>query len=248
MPISPNFTSILSKDFEINFIQCAPNGFLKYTELCILMQVTAALHSELGGISFSDMQVFDQAWVLSRMRVEISKLPKWKDTITLKTWIVSLENSRSVRAMEVYLNDEKICASETFWAVMNTKTRRPEALSIAHEHFEKFEGTFATQKRVSKIDFDIEATQVNSRKVVFSDLDIVNHVNSMKYLEWCLDCLDSKLLLNQKLVSFDLNYLKELSIEDVVEIRNEKSGNEFIFTVLKEEKACFALKLDLKKS
>jgi medium-chain acyl-[acyl-carrier-protein] hydrolase len=245
MPISINFTSVLSKDFDINFIQCAPNGFLKYTELCNLMQVTAALHSELGGISFSDMQVFDQAWVLSRMRVEITKLPKWKDTITIKTWIVSLENSRSVRAMEVYLNEEKIGSSETFWAVMNTKTRRPEALAIGHNHFEKYENNFSTQKRVSKIDFDIEAAMRNSRKVVFSDLDIVNHVNSMKYLEWCLDCLDSKMLLLQKIKSFDLNYLKELSIDEFVEIRKEISGSNIIFSVFKDEKACFGLKLDL---
>jgi medium-chain acyl-[acyl-carrier-protein] hydrolase len=245
MPISSNFTSILSKEFDINFIQCAPNGYLKYTELCNLMQVTAALHSELGGISFSDMQVFDQAWVLSRMRVEITKLPKWKDTITVKTWIVSLENSRSVRAMEVYLNDEKICSSETFWAVMNTKTRRPEALVIEHEHFEKFAEHFATEIRVSKIDFDFSATLINSRKVVFSDLDSVNHVNSMKYLEWCLDCLDSKMLLHQKIKSFDLNYLKELSIDEFVEIRKEISGSNIIFSVFKDEKACFGLKLDL---
>ncbi len=244
MPIFPNFTSILSKDFEINFIQCAPNGLLKYTELCNLMQVTAAVHSELGGISFSDMQVFDQAWVLSRMRVEISKLPKWKDTITIKTWIVSLENSRSIRAMEIYLDEDKIATSETFWAVMNTKTRRPEALAIGHAHFEKYQDAFATQKRVSKIDFDNATTLVNSRKVVFSDLDIVNHVNSMKYLEWCLDCLETKLLLNQKLSSFDLNYLKELSLDDAIEIRNGTSENTIIFSVMKEEKACFGLKLD----
>jgi medium-chain acyl-[acyl-carrier-protein] hydrolase len=148
--------------------------------------------------------------------------------------------------MEVYLNDKKIGSSETFWAVMNTKTRRPEALAIAHEHFEKFAEDFATEKRVSKIDFDIEAAMLNSRKVVFSDLDIVNHVNSMKYLEWCLDCLDLNLLMKQKIASFDLNYLKELSIDDFVEIRKETSGNEMVFSVLKDGKASFALKLDWK--
>jgi len=88
-------------------LQCYPNGYLKYTELCNILQLTAAAHSEIGGISFSDMQEFDQAWVLSKMRVEISRLPKWKDKITIKTWINSLENSRSNRCLEVYLNDEK---------------------------------------------------------------------------------------------------------------------------------------------
>lgn len=246
MPISPNFTSILSKDFEINFIQCAPNGLLKYTELCNLMQVTAALHSELGGISFSDMQVYNQAWVLSRMRVEITKLPKWKDTITIKTWIISIENSRSIRAMEVFLKDEKICGSETFWAVMNTKTRRPEVLSIGHQHFEKYAENFATQHRVSKIELNSTATLVKTRKVVFSDLDIVNHVNSMKYLEWCLDCLDFEMPLDKKITSFDLNYLKELSIDESVELRNETSGDEIIFSISKEVKSCFGLKLHWK--
>ena len=83
MSISPNFTSILSKDWEINFTQCAPNGFLKYTDLCNVLQLTAAAHSEIGGVSFTDMQEFDQAWVLSRMRVEINKLLKSGDIVTL---------------------------------------------------------------------------------------------------------------------------------------------------------------------
>ena len=120
MPISPNFTSVLSKDWEINFTQCTPTGFLKYTDLCNILQLTAAAHSEVGGISFFDMQEFHQAWVLSRMRVEVSALPKWQDIVTVKTWINSLENSRSVRALEMYVNGKKIVGCETYWAVFNT--------------------------------------------------------------------------------------------------------------------------------
>ena len=103
MPISKDFTSILIKDWEINFLQCYPNGVLKYTELCNLLQLTAATHSEVGGISFSDMQAFHQAWVLSKMRLEIHRLPKWKEIVTVKTWIQSLENSRSTRSLEMYV-------------------------------------------------------------------------------------------------------------------------------------------------
>ncbi len=38
MPISPHFASILEQEFEINFLQCYPNGLLKYTELCNMLQ------------------------------------------------------------------------------------------------------------------------------------------------------------------------------------------------------------------
>ena len=177
MPISPNFTSILSKDWEINFTQCAPNGYLKYTELCNLLQLTAAAHSEIGGISFSDMQEFNQAWVLSRMRVEITELPKWRDTITVKTWINSLENSRSVRALEMHVNGKKIVGSETFWAVFNTEKRRPEPLALPYEHFELYPDNKATAATFSKINITHEKEMIFERTVFLSDLDIVNHAN-----------------------------------------------------------------------
>ena len=247
MPISPNFTSIFSKDWEINFTQCTPNGYLKYTDLCNLLQLTAAAHSELGGISFSDMQEFDQAWVLSRMRVEISKLPKWKDTVTIKTWINTLENSRSVRALEVYVNGIKVIGSETFWAVINTEKRRPEALALPFEHFEIFPENKATEKGLSKIKLlDNIKDKVFNKVVVLSDLDIVNHVNNVKYLEWCLDFVSSELILNQKIDAFEMNFLKELSLNDAVKIHASEITDTTTVSISKEEKICFAIAINWK--
>ncbi len=246
MPISPNFTSIFSKDWEINFTQCTPNGYLKYTDLCNLLQLTAAAHSEIGGISFSDMQEFDQAWVLSRMRVEITELPKWKDTVTVKTWINTLENSRSVRALELYVNGNKLVGSETFWAVFNTKTRRPEQLALPFSHFELFPENKATNESFSKINVNGDTELVCQKKVVLSDLDIVNHVNNVKYLEWCLDFIPTKLILNQKIANFEMNFMKELSLNDCVSIHENDSQNKTVFSVTKEDKHCFALELNWK--
>ena len=246
MPIAPNFTSTLSKDWNINFTQCAPNGYLKYTDLCNLLQLTAAAHSEIGGISFMDMQEFDQAWVLSRMRVEISKLPKSGDIVTVKTWINSLENSRSVRALEMHLNGEKIVGSETFWAVFNTNKRRPEALALPYDHFELYPDKRATKEGFSKISLNHDKEIVFEKTVFLSDLDIVNHVNNVKYLEWCMDLVDENLILNQKLESFEMNFMKELSLKDTVMIHESISASDAVFSITKEEKACFALKLNWK--
>ncbi|WP_162128180.1 acyl-[acyl-carrier-protein] thioesterase [Flavobacterium phycosphaerae] len=246
MPISPNFTSVLQQDWDITFLQCYPNGYLKHTDLCNILQLTAGLHAELGGISFSDMQINHQAWVLSRMRVEIKRMPKWKDTITVKTWINSLENSRSTRCLEVYLGEEKIAGCETFWAVFNTKTRRPETLALPHEHFEKY-ATRATQLPFSKINFQQEMLlQKAAHTVKLSDLDIVNHANSVKYLEWCLDAVDLDLILNQKIDSFEMNYLKEVALNDTVALCSHTSDNEITFAVQKDDKVAFALLLHLK--
>ena len=245
MPIFQNFTSILSQDWKINFLQCYPNGYLKYTDLCNLLQLTAGIHAELGGISFSDMQLHNQAWVLSKMKVEISKLPKWNDTITIKTWINSLENSRSMRCLEIYLGNEKIAGSETYWSVFNTNTRKSENLALPHEHFEKFSNNFATESRLSNINIIICDVLVATKKIVLSDLDIVNHANSVKYLEWCLDLLSDSIILKKQIKSFEMNYLRELSIQDKIQIAIYNNPKEILFSISKETKNVFALKLNL---
>lgn len=242
MPISPLFTSILEQTFEINFIQCYPNGKLKHTELCNLLQLTAAKHAELGGISFTDMQAHHQAWVLSRSRIEITKMPRWRDVVTVKTWIQSLENSRSIRCLEMYLNEEKIVGCETFWAVFNTQTRRPEALALPHEHFDKF-STKATEQDFKKIDISLPINEVSSKKIVLSDLDIVNHANSVKYMEWCFDTLQPEQLLKEKITEIEVNYLKEVGFNDTIRIHEHKDGNTSIFSIKNDDKVSFAMEV-----
>jgi acyl-ACP thioesterase len=180
------------------------------------------------------------------MRVEITELPKWKDIVTVKTWINTLENSRSVRALELYVNGNKMVGCETFWAVFNTKIRRPEALALPFEHFELYPEQKATQIPFSKINVNNETEMVVEKTVALSDLDIVNHVNNVKYLEWCLDFVDVKLILNQKIESFEMNFMKELSLKDKVILHKNVNNKSTIFSITKEDKTCFALHLNLK--
>ncbi|OYQ38360.1 acyl-[acyl-carrier-protein] thioesterase [Flavobacterium cyanobacteriorum] len=244
MPVSPDFTSVYTHEWEINFLQCSPNGLLKHTELCNLLQLTAAQHAELGGLSFTDMQQHDQAWVLSRMHVEIDELPKWRDVVTVKTWIQDLQGSRSIRALEMYLGEKKIVGSSTYWAVLNTKIRRAEALALPHGHFEKFPRMFPTKEGLKKISIEGNAVLDSERKVVLSDLDIVFHANNVKYLEWCLDAIDPRPLLKGQLQSFDMNYMRELQLGDVIQLYHATAKNQAYFSIVKDDKTCFALELN----
>lgn len=242
MPIASNFSSVLEQEFEINFLQCYPNGALKYTELCNLLQITAGLHADLGGISFSDMQKHHQAWVLSRMLLEITELPKWRDKIVVKTWINSLENSRSIRCLEVYHNHKKIIGCETLWVVFNTKTRKPDILQLPHEHFEKI-ALQATQNTMYKIDTQNTGHCVAFQKVMLSDLDIVNHMNNVKYLEWCLNYEDSKTLFSNAIKSIAINFIRELNLGDQTEIFKHQSQNSTTYSIVHNAKHCYTLDL-----
>jgi acyl-ACP thioesterase len=117
---------------------------------------------------------------------------------------------------------------------------------LPYEHFEIFPEKKATKKSFSKIQLNNDKQDVVNKAVVLSDLDIVNHVNNVKYLEWCLDFVTTDLLLNQKIDSFEMNFMKELSLNDTVKILESSIENKTIFYVTKEEKTSFALEINWK--
>jgi acyl-ACP thioesterase len=87
---------------------------------------------------------------------------------------------------------------------------------------------------------------VTEKAILLSDLDIVNHANSVKYLEWCLDNVEPNLLLNQKVESFEMNYLKEVSLEDTITIEKSHIEKTTVFIINANNKTSFALQLNFK--
>ena len=245
MPVVSDFKSIHEKNWEIYFSQCYPNGALKLPELSNILQLTASEHADKGGVGFIDLQANDQSWVMNRMRIEISALPKWSDVATVKTWIEELKGVKSQRNFEISVDGKKLIGVSTLWAIFNMKTRRPEAMHVDTSHVERYPDIHATEIPNRKIPFNFDAVASYTSEVQFSDLDIVNHVNNIKYLEWCLNHIDPTLILENKIKAIDLNFLKELSLGDSFQIEKGEQDNVISFRIMKEGQMCFVCAIEL---
>lgn len=235
-----------TKDWEIYISQCGTNSQLKITELSNLCQQTAALHSATWGMSYFDMQKHNQAWVLSSMRIEIDDLPKWHDTVQTETWIENLAGVRSIRDFEITKNGKKLASASSLWVVLNTERRRPEPLAVSYDALEQFPDRKATTIPAGRIDLTKNAEQIGTKKVLYSDLDIVGHVNNIKYVEWCLDYLPKELIEQNHLQNFDLNYIKEVHYEDEVAIFLYQENEYIYFYIKRNDMICFAMRIELK--
>ena len=245
MPIASNFKSIHEKKWEIFFSQCYPNGALKLPELTNILQLTASEHADTGGVGFADLQSNHQSWVMNRMRIEIAGLPKWNDEATVKTWIEELKGVKSQRNFEIAVDGEKLVGVSTLWAVFNMKTRRPEAMQIDTSHVERYPDMHATNIPNRKISYDFDAVSTYTDEVQFSDIDIVNHVNNTKYLEWCLNHVEPTLILDNKIKAIDMNFLKELNLGDTFQIEKYQSDQIISFRISKEGQTCFACAIEI---
>lgn len=246
MPIAPNFRSKHYKEWEIYFPMCYPNTFLKLNEMANFFQITASEHANLGGVGFKDLQEYNQSWVLSRMRIEIDEMPGWLNKIEVNTWVEELRGAKSTRDFTIERDGKKLVGVSSLWAIFNTKTRRPDLLQIDTTHIDRFKELHATEIPHQIIDLTPEATEKFDYVVQFSDIDIVNHVNNTKYLEWCLNHIDIDLVLKNQIKALNLNFIREISLGDLVSIEKVILDQKILFKIVKEDKVCFACEFELK--
>jgi acyl-ACP thioesterase len=192
------------------------------------------------------MQNFNQAWVLTNMYLEIDTLPFCDEIITIKTWIVSMQDANSMRALEIWHRNKKISGALTHWTVLNTEKRKVENLALPFHHFTFYPERIPTKIKLYRIHapkiYDNYFTQI----VKSSDLDLVNHVNNVKYLEWCLDTIEISELLNQHIKTIHINFLREMHWKQTFEIGQTKDANAYHFAI-KSNKNCCLLTLGLKE-
>ena len=236
---------IYSATYQLNFTQCYSNGLLKYSELSNLLQLTAAEHAEIMGFGYKTMVHNNQAWVLSRVRIEIAELPKFLQEITIHTWIEDFMGNRSIRNFEVFVQGKKIVGATTFWAVFNTKERKSENLAMIVDPRLTLPNKKATQQPFRRIDQQENYEQQAPYTIRLSDLDIVQHANNVKYTDWCLDNLAVEQVLKKTFTALDINYIKELNLGQEVIIAHSYTSEKIHFKIGKNDKTVFLMEVEL---
>lgn len=236
---------IFEKEWRLNFTQCYSNGRLKYSELNNMLQVTASEHAEHLGFGYQNMSEANQVWVLSRMLIEIITLPRYTETVVVKTWIQDFTGSRTQRNFEVIQDDRVIIRASSLWVVFNLKTRRAATLSLGTDHMVYHPDRTTIGRDLKKIDGRAHFTILTDYWIRLSDLDIANHANNVKYMEWCFDAISPERVLAGKIRYIAMNFLKELHGGDTVQIGiNDTNAEEQTFCIKKAEQLHFLMEIN----
>lgn len=235
-----------TEKFYLDYSRVYPNRKIKYPELANILQITAANHADFGGLGFDDLQQNNQAWVMNRIRIEIDTLPELNDEVSIDTWLELLRGPKSIRNLEVKKDGRKLIGVSSLWAVFNTERRRPEALKIASDHLQRFPDLHATSVENQKIETPENFEKVAEYQVKLSDLDVVNHVNNIQYLTWCLDTLPKEEVLDRSITVLEMNFLKELSYQKTIRIEQHRQEKDLYLRICDDQFVYFIAKITYK--
>ena len=132
-----------------------------------------------------------RTWMLSRLKVKMYSYPRVGEDIIIKTWPSGAERLFLLRDFLIMNKDgEVLGVAVSNWVFMNLETRRPVHPSSGEIPFIPENPERAIEENPGKVKASENSEEIISFQVRYNDLDMNNHVNNVKYLEWILECMD----------------------------------------------------------
>lgn len=210
-------------------------GRLKPSMLLSYCQEVAGKHCIELGTDYDSMAAKNMIWAIIRQKVQITRLPRVGETITLETWPMPTARTYYPRATVGYdAEGNELFKVLGLWVIMDLNTR---AMIIPRKSGIVVEGVLRGNELTIPSGLsprDLSACL--SRKVMFSDLDQNGHMNNSRYLEWMYDLLDSSFHRDHTPRELNICYHAEAKEGQTLHLNWQLSeANEMLVDALRED-------------
>ena len=203
--------------YRVRSYEIAPDGLLTLPTLCDYLQESAGNHATALGVATDRLLDEGIAWVLTRLRVEVDRYPAWREELTVETWPSALDRLYAQRDFVVTDADgAEIARATSQWFVMDVVRRRPTRPPASLAEVDRPERPHA----VAPDRTPLATLEVPEHERLFSvrrsDLDLNQHVNNVRYVEWALEAAPDALDEHHRPHRLDVQFRAESVYGDTV--------------------------------
>jgi medium-chain acyl-[acyl-carrier-protein] hydrolase len=209
----------LELTYTVSSFQVDPQGRARLTTLANFLQETAYKHADSLQLGYRQLADNNSAWILSRLQIRVLQYPDWDEVLTVETWPRGIEKLFALRDFRIRNSDGKVITeASTSWLMVDAKKHRPMRIPPDFIKIEtRTDSVFDQAPGIIALPGELEVC--DTRTVKYADLDVVGHVNNVKYIEWCTDSVDPELLMHHGVSGFSINFISEARLGEQVEIR-----------------------------
>jgi acyl-ACP thioesterase len=201
---------------------------------------SAGIHADQRGFGLRDLLKKGKAWFLTRLAIRMERYPLQYEKIWIETWVEEVGDVFTSRNFKV-LDERKevIAGASSSWAMIDLRSRRPEPLKehLSDDHV--LRGHPSLVERTEKVPpLNPSDLEIRPYRVAYSDLDIMRHVNSIRYIQWMLDLFPLDLFEERQVRQLDINYMAETNFGDEMEFRKEarEERRDYLVEMVKGER------------
>jgi medium-chain acyl-[acyl-carrier-protein] hydrolase len=226
--------------YRIRYFETGRSQELSITSLMRYFEELALFQSEANGVGFDYYHRHQVIWMLHQYDIRIHRMPRFGDTVLLRTIPESIYRFMGFRRFWVLNQEgEELVSADSSWLYVNTQTRRPirvsEDMKRAYGHLDKPESRLNMEEMpaLERIDHEKEF------QVRQSDIDVNQHVNHVQYVEWALEALPPEILLPNRMSRVQVAFKKETvygqRIRTRAEVREGKGGLQCLHAIIGDD-------------
>ncbi len=117
------------------------DSLMTVSSLFSLLTEVSNRHASLLNAGWHQLRERGYFWVITRMRMEINRMPEWTEPVLLRSWVRKSDAATSPRDYELIdANGNVIVAASSVWAILDIEHGRPQRMSA-------FDADFPVQER-----------------------------------------------------------------------------------------------------
>lgn len=188
---------------------------------------TADFHSNDRGYGVIFLQSIHKTWVLSRLAIELEKVPYIYEKFNIETWVDSVMRFFTSRNFKISNDEGTIFGyGKSIWAMIDTDSRQPIDIlevnnGVISQYLEK--DYFNPIEKLSRVKIGENLQLVKTLEPKFCDIDINGHVNSIKYIEHIFDLFPLKIFQTKRVKRLEIAYITESHIGEVLHFYTDKA-------------------------
>ena len=218
-------------------------------QLCHLFNqfsLLATTNAEKLGMWNVDMKK-KYGWVVAKQTLVLDEPIMLGDNVELSTLVNNGSFVSFPRYYFIYKEGKQIGHCSSVWTLIDIEKRRmvvPKRIGLhipQVEHDIKLEDPYT-------IDSPFSLHFHSERQVLYSDLDINQHMNNTRYIQWALDIIDYRLHKDAYIQEITIHYKKEIRPNEFIELYI--GHDELCYVVegrLKDGTVCFEIEMKFKK-
>ncbi len=188
---------------------------------------TADMNSEAVGHGMGDLAKEGRSWVISRMTIEMNRMPRVYEKYSVETWFESLYRMFVNRNSAITADGEVLGYARTIYSIIDNTTRQP--LEIMQHYGCAFDQLLNPDKacdiaghsHIRPLNVD---APVMSLKPVYHDLDCNGHFNSVKYAVHLTDLFSRDFYEKHELKRVEVAYVAESYYGDTLNFYLKETG------------------------
>lgn len=187
----------------------------------------ASFHAKDRGFGIATLNANHYTWVLSRLVIEMERFPDEYSHFTVETWVENVYRLFTDRNFRIADNDgHTLGYARSIWAMIGMEDRKPIDLTKINDgrirdYVTDYPCPIEKPSRIKLANPHKSA----SHKVVYSDVDINGHTNSIRYIEHILDLFDISYYKDYNIGRFEIAYVAESYFGDILDFYIDETGD-----------------------